>query len=381
MPYFDREDIQRLSRLKTEPYWVTSVFLATDKSLFSKKQISLNVKNLLAEARTRLEQLPVSKEIRSSLEADLETVAQSMPSQLNSLRHPGIAILSCSGKGFLETFNLPHPPRNRVIFDPNPYLRPLMAILERYHRICVLLLSRRQAKWYQVFMGEASLLETLTSDVPGKVREGGWEGYESKRIERHIEAHVHDHLKMVSQKTFNLFKQKPFDWLFLGCEDKLFSDFEPLLHNYLKEKLKARIKVKTTDSPEKIRHEATELETKLKREEEKKAVERLVTELEAGGAAVAGLKETLRQINANNIQMLLVSHNFSRPGRFCPACRFLYLEEKTCPACKQPTTEASDIVDEALGFAMVKAYPVRQITPPSRLDHYGKIGALLRYKA
>ncbi len=44
MPYFDREDIEKLSRLKSEPYWVTSVFLSTDKSLQMKKEIALNFK-------------------------------------------------------------------------------------------------------------------------------------------------------------------------------------------------------------------------------------------------------------------------------------------------------------------------------------------------
>jgi peptide subunit release factor 1 (eRF1) len=380
MPYFDREDIEKLSRLKTEPYWVTSVFLTTDKSLQSKKEIALNFKNLLAEGRNRLGSLNLEKNIISSLEADLEKISQHISLQLNSLHHPGLALFSSTGKNIFMTYNLPHPPRNRLVFDPNPYLRPLMAILDRYHRILTLVLSRREAKWYKIFMGEASLVDSLTSDVPGKVREGGWEGYESKRIERHIEAHVHDHLKKVSQKTFDLFKQNKFDWLFLACEDKLLADFEPLLHRYLKERLKGRIKAKITDSVEKIRQEAIALEIKLKKEDEEQTVQRFVSELEAGGAAVAGLKETLHQLNNNNVQLLIVTHNFSRSGRFCPACELLFLDEAKCPSCQQPTREASDIVDEALGLAMIRNTPVRQITPPSKLDHYGKIGAFLRYK-
>ncbi len=381
MAYFDREDIEKLSLLKTEPYWVTSVFLSTDKSLQSKKEIALNFKNLIAEGRNRLSSLEINKEIFSSLESDLENISQHVSLQLNSQHHPGLALFSCSAKGIFTTYNLPHPPRNRLVFDPNPYVRPLIAILERYHRILTLVLSRREAKWYKVFMGEASVVESLSSDVPGKVREGGWEGYESKRIERHIEAHVHDHLKKVSQRTFELFKKNKFDWLFLACEDKLLTDFEPLLHTYLKERLKGRIKAKIADTIEKIKKETIDLEIKLKKEEEDQTVQRFIAELEAGGNVVAGLKETLRQLNNNNVQLLLVTHNFSRNGRFCPACQLLFLEEKECPSCQKPTKEASDIVDEALGLAMLRNCPVRQITPPSKLDRYGKIGAFLHYKS
>ncbi|MCX7973453.1 MAG: hypothetical protein N3B16_03025 [Candidatus Aminicenantes bacterium] len=380
MPYFDREDIEKLSRLKTEPYWVTSLFLATDKSQQTKKQIALNLKNLLTEGKNRLASLKVNREVLTSLEADLEKIGQQINFQLNSFNHPGLALFSSTGKEIFLIYNLPHPPRNRLVFDPNPYLRPMIAILERYHRLCSLVLSRRQARWYQVFMNEALLVEELTSEVPGKVKEGGWEGYESKRIERHIEAHVHDHLKKVSQMTFDLFKKKKFDWLFIGCEEKLFSEFEPLLHTYLKERFKGRIRAKISDSLEKIREETLALEMKLKKQEEEQIVLRFISELEGGGAAVAGLKDTLRQLNNNNLQLLLVSHNFSRSGRICPECRLLFLDENRCSNCQQPTKEVSDIVDETLAVAMVKGCPIKQITPPSKLDRYGKIGAFLRYK-
>jgi hypothetical protein len=39
-----------------------------------------------------------------------------------------------------------------------------------------------------------------------------------------------------------------------------------------------------------------------------------------------------------------------------------------------------DVVDEAIEAAMKKNAELRHITPPSKLDHYGKIGAFLRYK-
>jgi hypothetical protein len=40
-----------------------------------------------------------------------------------------------------------------------------------------------------------------------------------------------------------------------------------------------------------------------------------------------------------------------------------------------------DIIDQAIESAFEKNAEVRHITPPSKLDHYGKIGAFLRYKA
>jgi hypothetical protein len=44
------------------------------------------------------------------------------------------------------------------------------------------------------------------------------------------------------------------------------------------------------------------------------------------------------------------------------------------------TERVADVVDEAIEAAMKKNSEVRHITPPSKLDRYGKIGAFLRYK-
>jgi hypothetical protein len=39
-----------------------------------------------------------------------------------------------------------------------------------------------------------------------------------------------------------------------------------------------------------------------------------------------------------------------------------------------------DVMDEAIEAAMKRDGEVKHITPPSKLEHYGSVGALLRYK-
>ena len=68
-------------------------------------------------------------------------------------------------------------------------------------------------------MGEIKFLDKIQSDVPGRVRDGGFEGTAAKRIERHIDAHLQEHYKKTAQRTFEISKKHPFDWLFIGCED------------------------------------------------------------------------------------------------------------------------------------------------------------------
>ncbi len=380
MKLLSQEQIENLSKFKSNSFLTTSFYLKTDKSSMTKKEIALSSKNLLNSGRSQLEQMEMSKDKKESISRDLEKIALFCSKHLSSQNFPGLAIFSCDGRDFWEFFNLPASPQNRIIFDQNPYVRPLSAILDQHHRIFALTFDRREAKWYEIFMGEIALLENLTEDVPSKVREGGWEGYESKRIERHIATHLRDFFKKIAQKTFELFKKNSFDWFFLGCREKYCSDFEPLLHPYLKTKLKAWLKAMPNDSPAAVLRESLGLEKKLKQEEEDKIVNKLVSELEKGGLATSGLKRTIRSLNRGEVQTLITTRHFSKPGRICPKCNSLYIDELRCPSCKRMTHPLVDLIDEAVEAAMDKNCQVRHIISPSKLDRFGKIGAFLRYK-
>ena len=380
MKLLSRKQIEALAEFKSEDFLTTSFYMDTDKSRMTKKEIDLSFKNLLNKNKARINKIDLGREKKESLFKDLEKIRRFFSRNSTSHKSSGLAIFSCSKKDFWHIFNLSDPPRNIIVFDHNPYIRPLSAILDEYHSICTLLLDRREAVWYEIFMAEISLLQNLITDVPPKVKEGGWEGYESKRIERHVATHLHEHFKNTAQITFSLFKKNHFDWLFLGCKDELFTKFESLLHPYIKNKLKGRIRTKPSDSLDKVLSEAIQLEKKLKKEEEDEIVDRLISELEKGGLAISGVKDTLKKLNRGEVQTLVVTRNFSKQGKICPRCNFMFLEEPRCPSCRVKTENVVDIIDEAVEVAMDKNCQVKHIIPPSKLRRYGNIGAFLRYK-
>ncbi|MEW5900040.1 MAG: hypothetical protein AB1715_01095 [Acidobacteriota bacterium] len=381
MKFTSRQQIQDLARVKEGTLSTTSFYLDTDKSRQTGKEIAVSFKNLLSEARARLESIDLSKAKKESLGQDLEKISRFGTRILPVFKAPGLAVFSCAGLNFWQDLSLPRAPRNHVVFDRGFYLRPLTVMMDEYRSICAVLLDRHEARWYEIFMGEIVFLERLASDVPRRVREGGWQGYESKRIERHIDAHLHDHFKKAAQKTFEIFKKNRFDWLFLGCKEEHRSDFEPLLHSYLRERLKGWLKINHNDGEDKILKQAMEIEKNLKAEEEAGLAQKLVSELEKGGRAVSGMKEVLRKLNAAEAQTLVVTRNFSLEGRSCPKCHSLYVDELRCPVCQVKTEKVLDVVHESVHAAMDKKVPLKYITPPSKLDRYGKIGAFLRFKS
>lgn len=371
---------EALAQMKTHPHQATSFYLNTDKSQQTLKAINAAYKGLLNQARLRLEARDLSREVRKSLLEDLEKISKFCTNRLNSWKSPGLAVFCCSAMNIWQEFELPHGPRNRLIQDFDFYTRPLSSILEKFKKLCAFLVNRREACWYEIHLGEIRLLDSLTSDVPKKVKKGGFEGYESKRIERHIDALLLEHFKKAAQKTFDILKQNHFDWLFLGCDDQFYPQLEPLFHSYVKDKLKGRLKARPGTETSKVLQECLDLENRLKREEETTLVRTLVTELERGGRAIGGLADTLRKLNSHEVRHLVITHNFVKPGRVCPGCHGLFLTEETCLSCKLKTEPVADVVDEAIEVALTRNIPVTQVSPPTRLEHYGNIGVFLKIK-
>jgi peptide chain release factor subunit 1 len=381
MKFQDRSQIETLAKFKGHGDLVTSFFIDTDKSRQSKKEILLALKNLLNEGKTRASSLAAGKDKIDSLLRDLDQIAEYGSQIVQTANAPGLAAFADSRQNFWQPLELPHGPRNRVIFDTNFYVRPLASILDKYSHICALLVDRREAVWYDVLMGEIKFLDKIQSDVPGKIKEGGFEGTSAKRIERHLEAHLQEHYKKAAQRTFEISKKNPFDWLFIGAEENHGVEIEPHLHSYLCDKIKAHLRARVTDSAAKVLQEVLEIEARLKKAEDEEIVQKLITELERGGLATSGLRDTIHRLNQFEVQTIVVTHNFARPGRVCPTHKFLYLDELQCPIDDKKTEVVQDLIDEAIETVIKRGGTVRQVEAPTKLDRYGGIGAFLKYKA
>lgn len=379
MPSLIRDRIVALSRFHGGPLLTTSFFLATDKSKRTRKEILLAVKNLLAGARADIAAMDASREKKASLEKDLAAVEAYCAANLTA-DALGLAVYSCAGAGFWEALDLPEAPYDRVIFDQNPYIRPVNRILETPRRFLALTLDSREARWYEVVRDRIGPLASLSSDIPKRAK-SGIGGQETKRVERHVDALIHGHLKRAAQTTFEIIKKNGFAGLWLGCPDALRKDFEGLLHTLVREKIKGYIKSKPFDHLEKVLAEAREIEERLKKEEEDALVKKVIGEIEKGTRAKSGLRDCLAALNKGEVQTLVVTRLHSTPGKSCPRCKLLYVDELRCPACERKTDARPDIVDEAIEAALSRKCEVKYVTPPSRLDHYGRIAALLRYKA
>jgi peptide subunit release factor 1 (eRF1) len=371
------EQIQRLSRLRNRNYPIISLYL----HLWPDRRIHhAKLKDLIKEEQEKLSENDLPKEVKKSVEEDLKGL-QEFVGTIQESPYKGLVIFSSAAQNIWEVFLLKQAVPDLLVLDLFADIRPLVSILDEYRRVCVLLIDRAKARIFEIFMGEIEEQSEIFSGVPSKVREGGWYGLSEKRIKRHVEKHLHDYLKKAMDKAFVHFRQRGFDWLFLGGQSEILSIAGNTLHPYLKERLKTTFRMDLDASSQEVLNKILALEREVKKEEDCTLVSRLLNSLKPSGLGVSGIQETLSSLYERTVHTLLVEEGFTQKGAYCLDCGFMGLETGTCPFCRNTMVPVPDIVDEAVATAINQNSQVIHINAECALKEIGSIGALLRYAA
>ncbi len=377
-----RSQIERLLQFNNGRHLITSCYLDLDRSKMPPQMLKIRVKDLLQAAQHELAGKAASHEQRESLRDDFEQMDNWVSRQIASGRYRAVAMFSCAGQKFWQTYGLPRMVRNILIADHDPYIRPLSAILAEYHRYCVVLVDSAHGKIFEVYMNEILERAEVTDAVPRRVREGGFQGRDERSIERRHDRAVHHHFQHLADSSFALFKRDRFDWLILGGHREVLREFKSHLHPYLRERWVGDFHAEpATISVPEVLSRSLEIEEQVEWRHERELAEQLIQKAEAHDLGVTGVSPTLRALTRGEAQTLLVEEGFEMPGYVCYHCHYVSLDEQHCPHCHKPTEPCPDIVDEAIETAILKNCQVEHVHGPTPLRDAGHIGALLRYRA
>lgn len=374
-----KKDIEVLHGFKSNSLPVVSVFLNTDGKLNSKKEVDTHLKELGRLARIRVEK-DERKDYRRKALFEIEKVEDYLLKELREFNRRGIALFSCSGGGLWHEIELPRPPRNRFIIGETPYVRPLQFQEVEYHRYCTVLLDRNNACIYQIYQGIIMEYKQLAGDTPARVRRAGWAGYDESKTMHKMDRKISEHFRRVADVLFESFKRGQFEWLILGGKTEYLNEFTPALHSYLREKIAATLDLSPDTSEKSVLERTMKIEKTLLFKEQCRWVDELESIHQSGGLAVHGLEDTLRHLNAQAVDTLIVSRDFQSEGVHCHQCGYLGILEKTCPLCNLEMMDSVDVVTEAIDRTMDSGCSVKQVYEGVGLEKRGNIGALLRFR-
>jgi peptide chain release factor subunit 1 len=354
---------------------VTSCYLDVDGRRHPRPtDYELQLEHLVRQARERAGRL--GPEAVKSVEEDIDRINSYVRGGIDRSRVRGLAFFVCSAEGFFEVVEVPLPVRNEVVLGTSPHVRPLESLLSHHERFAVVLVDRQRARLFLFDLGVLDERTPLFDAVPRRHDQGGWS---ASNIQRHTDELAHRHLKHAAEVTFDELQRRPVDHLVLGGPNEVVSEFEALLHPYLKERVAARCSVAVTASTEEVRKAILEVEAGVERTREQEIVSRLREATGSGNGGVVGLEPTLQALVERRVDTLIVSEGFTAPGWRCPSCRFMATRGRGCPVCGASMELVDDVVEEAVEEALANKCRVSIVLNSADLDVLGRIGALLRF--
>lgn len=377
MARLDEELLRKIAAWETNGLPVTSLYLDVDGRRRPKRTLYIRRASDLTDRVCR-ESEGEDREIHRSACADKERIDAFVGEEFERTgRVRGLAAFSCSGAGLWEAMLVPQPVRDQVRLSPRPYLVPLESLVEVAETFCTAIVDRARARIFVSRLGEIQETSSLLDEVPGRHDQGGWA---QARLQRHVEDHVQRHLKRVAEVLLGMQKGRPYDHLVLAGQEEAVAELERELHDYVSQKVVARISLPMAASTDEVLEQAMDLERDLEEGREREAVERLVSEAEAStGRAVAGFGETLTALEQSRAATLVVLSALQASGVRCTSCGHLAGEAERCELCGSEVGPVPDLVEVAVEEALKKRCRVETVETSADLERLGGIGALLRF--
>lgn len=249
-------------------------------------------------------------------------------------------------------FRLPVRIPDRMVVGDRPALFPFLPMIDTARRLLLIVAGKGKGRIHVTFLGRLSEEASIEEDLPSKVREGGWQGYSEKKIDRHVDDHVRRFVARMADEIAAVAKRENPSWIVLMGSRDLFPA--------LKERLSPLVpegRIITHPSPlDPSREEMISLLPAVEEEihivEERALAERL-RGLAAAGKAVLGPDASLRAVVAGQADLLAVTGDAPRTGIRCPSCGHLATEGVSCPLCGG-SVDPGDLADEAVYASMAK---------------------------
>lgn len=384
----NKKEIQKIIHSKDEKNPIVSAYV----NLTRPDQVPTLLNSMCRDSLKKLNQeanfSPEQQEDIEKLCARIKDAVQGSLSQSHGSR---MVVLFANTAGLWEEFYLPVALPSQMQIRPEPYTRPLSILTDEFPRYCIVAADSRKSRVFTMYLGEIEEENHyfIEDDVPDGVRTKAsmgsgrgavMSGLGDQRIERHIQDHVHRHLKNTADHALSLLKDPGFDWtLVASTQEHIVTQVQNHLHSYVLERLVGTFKADPDDKPEEIRTKSLEAAQKWERENESRILSRLIETSNSGGLAVLGLEPVLEALTMGQVHTLLVDHNFQVSGTMCSQDRTMSTYLQTCPVCGQAMQQTDDLVEEMVQEAILQNAEINHVFMAHEEFSKYRIGAFLRF--
>jgi peptide subunit release factor 1 (eRF1) len=386
-----REQIHELAQFEDQPGCALSFyFQPTSPRNKAHKEETILTKDLAREALRQLESKTKSKnkEKYESARADLDRIVR-LSNELHGRGTHGHgarakAIFACSSQGFWREYDLPAQlSGTQLVVDRHFHLRPLAQLLGAFPRLGIVLVDRHRARLFDLRLGELTERMDFFHPLTRRGRGDGFGGYDAGHAERRVADDALHHFKFIAEFLKDALEKDMFENWILGCQDSHWSQFEPQLHSYAKQKLLGRFTAEVAHvSLEEIRTQAEKIFADAQQRRCQEALRETLNQARHDARGVTGLRRVLRSLELGEVQTLLIGQNYHSQAVECSGCGHLDAHLVSfCPVCGRETREVVDVGEAILPWVIRHDIELFYVKDDPEFDKVGNIAALLRYRS
>jgi peptide chain release factor subunit 1 len=371
------DQIDRIVQFSGDGLPVVSLYVGVepDGSRHSDGDVHTRVNSLLDPIRAMDKDHSLKHDARMSVRGDLERLVRA---SIEERWKPGmIALFSCSGRNFFEEVSLPRSLRDRVVVDSTPWVRPMLAMLDAYHRMCVLIADDSMARVWELYRREIREIRQLRD--PALRKPDHAYGMAEHRVHNKGEELAKRHYRRVATTLNDIFRVEGFDLLGVGGHPHKVSTFTDLLPRELQDRIAGTFSIDAgTATLADVRRSAESIMDRYEQREERSLVAEIVEAAAEQRWAALGVESCLWAGTVSAIHKLAIQEGAEAPGVVCGRDGWMALSGDFCPLCGQPTRATGDVIDELVEAVVDDSGSVKHVRVDTELRHHA-VAARLRF--
>ena len=375
-----RDDIRELANFHSpEACAVTFYYQPATPLNKSHREDSILMKDLVRNALREAER----KGRNGCARADLDRI-NGMVEALHGNGGKGKAIFACSKQGFWREFDVPAKlPKTNVLLNQRFHLKPLAAVVDEVHRVCVLLADRAKARVFEIADQEVTEKLDFVNELTRRGKSDGWGGYDGGHAERRQNNEAMQHFRVLAEYVEGCLEHGGCDLLVIGCHDDVWPEIHPQLRSNARQRLVGHFRVDPkAATPEQVKQMTVQQVAEYSAGMKRGLVREVIGEAHRNGRGVIGLRRVLRSLEIGEVQTLLLGSNFLAPGVKCFHCGHMDMHSAAaCVVCGKENTQLEDVGDAIVGHSIRNGIEMVYIGDDEEFDRVGRIAALLRFRA
>ena len=368
------ETVDQILRMRGDGLPVLSLYARFDPD--NRRAFPSRVNGQLHEVRQLTEDSALDRDARLSLRGDVARIEEAVGEERPHAQ--AVAFFSCSGRGLFEEVELPRPVRDRNLIDETAWVRPLLAVLDEYHRCRVVVVDRGRARFFDLYGDE--MVECGAPLRGRKLRKPDYAaGMREHTTRNKADELAKGHYRTVAERLDEEARRHLFDIVAVGGHEHEVPEFLAHLPRSVRERVAGTFAVHPhEDDLGAIRERAEAIVQRYEWAEEQRLVAEALERSAAGGLAVTGLRDCLWGASVAAIGQLLVQEGSEQAGAVCEADGYLTVEGEKCPICGRALRRTPDVLDELVQSVIDEGGGVEHVTADTALREH-VTAAMLRF--